>query len=93
MPAAAPTAHAEDRSDLAAHEEDAIDALAELHSEHYRGATRPQRFIDAITDRLGRPWAVIALGFAIVLWTALTVAVTKGGVDSRYSGAWSRRSQ
>lgn len=87
MPESASMARSEDRSDLAAHEKDAIDALADLHSEHYSGATGPQRLIDAITDRLGRPWGVIALGLVIVLWTALTVALTKGGVEQP-SFAW-----
>ena len=85
MPASAP--HQDDRSDLAAHEEDSIDALADLHSEHYRHATTAQRFIDAITDQLGRPWAVIALGAVVVLWAALTAWTTKGGVEQP-SFAW-----
>jgi uncharacterized membrane protein len=78
MPA---TASSEDNADLAAHERAAIDALDELHSEHYRRATTAQRVIDTITDRLGRPWAVTILCAVVVLWSGLTLWTTKGGIE------------
>lgn len=81
MPKSAPTARQEGRSDLAAHEQAAIDALADLHAEHYSGATGAQRAVDKFIDHLGRPWAVFALVVVIVLWSGLTLWLTKGGVE------------
>jgi len=87
MPPSAPTRRQDEPSDLAAHEEDSIDALAELHHEHHRRTTTAQRVIDTITDHLGRPWGFIALAAVVALWAGLTAWVTRGGVEQP-SFAW-----
>ena len=86
-PQSRPTARHDNRSGLAAHEEDSVNALADLHNEHHRRTTPAQRAIDTITDHLGRPWGFIALGAVVALWAGLTAWTTKGGVEQP-SFAW-----
>ena len=87
MPPSAPPRRQAEPSDLAAHEEDSIDALADLHDEHHRRTTTAQHVIDTITDHLGRPWGFIALVAVVALWAGLTAWVTKGSVEHP-SFAW-----
>ena len=87
MPPSAPPRRQAEPSDLSAHEEDSIDALADLHDEHHRRTTTAQRVSDTITDHLGRPSGCLALAAVVALWAGLTAWVTKGGVEHP-SFAW-----
>lgn len=72
---------------LADHEAESVEAVANFHRDHYRRASRLQRSIDAITERLGRPAAVIALLAVIVLWAGFAAWRGAGRVDQP-SFAW-----
>ena len=55
--------------DLSEHVAESVDTVAEFHREHFRQATGVQRAIDAVTDRLGRPSALMGLLIALAAWT------------------------
>ncbi len=64
-----------------------VEAVARFHREHYRRATGLQRTIDAVTDRLGRPAAVIVLLIVTGFWAGLAAWRGGGRVDQP-SFAW-----
>ncbi len=64
-----------------------VEAVARFHRERYRRATGLQRSIDAVTDRLGRPAAVIVLLIVTGFWAGLAVWRGGGRVDQP-SFAW-----
>ncbi len=64
-------------ADLADHVAESVEAVASFHREHYRSATDAQRAIDAVTDRLGSPAAVVVLVAVVAAWAGL--AVWRGG--------------
>jgi uncharacterized membrane protein len=72
---------------LADHVVESVESVASFHREHYRRSTAPQRIIDALTDHLGRPAAVIVLLAAIGLWAGLAAWRGDGRVDQP-SFAW-----
>ena len=72
---------------LAEHVAQTVESVADFHRQHYRGASRLQRVIDSITERLGRPSAVIALAVVIGLWAGLATWRGDGRVDQP-SFAW-----
>lgn len=74
-------------ADLADHVAESVEAVASFHRQHYRGASGLQRAIDAITDRLGRPAAVIVLVMAVLAWAGLAAWRGGGRVDQP-SFAW-----
>ena len=55
---------------LPAHIETTIQAIAQLHAEHYKTATALQRTVDRLTSIIGRPSFVGGLTAAVVLWCA-----------------------
>lgn len=73
--------------DLANHVAESVEAVAEFHRDHYRNASGLQRTIDAVTDRLGRPAAVIVLVLAVSAWAGLAAWRGGGRVDQP-SFAW-----
>ena len=73
-------APSDDQVQLADHEEQSIDAIADLHREHYRSASPLQRALDAVTDRLGRPLLVVAIILTLGGWIAIAEATGHGGV-------------
>jgi uncharacterized membrane protein len=64
-----------------------VESVADFHRQHYRGASRLQRAIDGITERLGRPSAVIVLAVALGFWAGLAAWRGDGRVDQP-SFAW-----
>ena len=72
---------------LAEHVAQTVESVAAFHREHYRGASRLQRAIDGITERLGRPAAVIVLAVVIGVWAGLAAWRGDGRVDQP-SFAW-----
>jgi uncharacterized membrane protein len=65
---------------LAEHEEQSVDAIAEFHREHYRSASALQRALDSVTDRLGRPVLVMAVILGVAVWIAVARLSGHGGV-------------
>ena len=57
------------------HIEDTVEAIAQLHSDHYEQSTPQQKVIDRLTARAGRPEFVIALTLIVVAWVVLTVVL------------------
>ena len=66
---------------LSDHVAESVDVVAEFHAEHHRGATPLQRAIDAVTNQLGRPTALIAIIVVLAIWAGLALRVAGGGVD------------
>lgn len=83
----APGPSAQAEGGVTDHVAESVEAVANFHHEHYRGASNLQRGIDAITDRLGRPSAVIVLTFILVGWGAYAASRGGGRVDQP-SFAW-----
>lgn len=79
-----PDAPADERGDPI---DDSIEAVASFHREHYRRANGLQRGIDAITERLGRPAAVLVLVLVVGTWTGLAAWRGGGRVDQPWF-AW-----
>lgn len=75
------------KSGLADHVAESVEAVADFHRDHYRSASAPQRAIDAVTDRLGRPAAVFVLLMAIAAWAGFA-AWRGGGEVDQPSFAW-----
>lgn len=50
--------------------EETVEALARLHQDHHKGASRLQRAIDGVTDLLGRPVAMVVLVIGVAAWIA-----------------------
>lgn len=65
---------------LPAHIEDTVQAIARLHTEHYRRATPLQRTIDRLTASAGRPRFVAIVTVAVVGWVALNELMLLFGV-------------
>lgn len=72
---------------VADHVAQSVEAVAEFHREHYRRATGLQRVIDAATERLGRPCAVIVLVAIVAAWAGFAAWRGDGRVDQP-SFAW-----
>lgn len=53
---------------LPAHIENTIQAIAQLHAEHYRKATALQRIVDRMTSTIGRPGFIAGLTLAVLVW-------------------------
>ena len=68
-------------SGLAGHEEESIEQIAALHVEHHRSASRLQRAIDWVTDKLGRPTVVAAVLIGLAGWFASAFAASDGHVE------------
>jgi len=75
------------QGDLDDHVVQSVEAVADFHREHYRGASGLQKVIDATTERLGRPWAVIVLTAIVGIWAGLAAWRGGGRVDQP-SFAW-----
>ncbi len=60
---------------LPAHIEDTVQAIAQLHADHYEQSTPLQKVIDRLTARAGRPEFVAALTLIVVAWVALNVTL------------------
>lgn len=75
------------KAGLADHVAESVESVASFHREHYRRASGLQRTIDSITDRLGRPAAVIVLIVVICIWAGLAAWRGDGRVDQP-SFAW-----
>ncbi|MEO6362883.1 MAG: DUF1003 domain-containing protein [Caldimonas sp.] len=60
---------------LPAHIEETVQAIAQLHADHYEQSTPLQKVIDRLTARAGRPEFVAALTLIVVAWMALNVTL------------------
>ncbi|WP_293902383.1 DUF1003 domain-containing protein [Phenylobacterium sp.] len=74
-------AEGEGAAGLSDHVARSVETVAEFHRQHYRRASRPQRAIDAVTNRLGRPAALIAVVAILGIWAGLAMAMAGGRVD------------
>ena len=62
-----------DGSAISDHHVDSIDALAEFHLAHYRGATALQKAIDRLTGLVGTPEVLIVLAAGVAIWMGVIV--------------------
>ena len=53
---------------LPAHIESTIQAIAQLHSEHYQKSVPLQRIVDRMTSAIGRPGFIAGLTVAMLVW-------------------------
>jgi uncharacterized membrane protein len=58
---------------LPPHIEETIRAIADLHADHHRQATRLQRTVDRLTALVGQPRFIVGLTAAVLFWTGLNV--------------------
>ncbi len=64
---------------------DVADPLSAFHLDHYRGASRLQRWVDRVTALIGRPLALVIVAAGLGLWAGLILIA---GPDGRDSFAW-----
>jgi len=64
---------------LPAHIEQTVQAIARLHVEHRRGATRLQRAVDGLTRAFGRPRFAGLLSLFILGWLGVNIALPAFG--------------
>lgn len=53
---------------LPAHIDHTVQALVDLHAEHYKGATPFQRAADRLTARVGRPRSLVLISIGVASW-------------------------
>ncbi|MHB1206235.1 MAG: DUF1003 domain-containing protein [Rhodospirillaceae bacterium] len=66
---------------LPAHMEESVQAIAKLYAAHEDAATGAQRFINRLTDLLGRPLTVAALTIAVAGWIWVNAAAIHRGTE------------
>jgi uncharacterized membrane protein len=59
--------------------EEKVQAISDLHAEHYRKATPVQRRLEGVLAKLSHPVLLAMLSCAIVAWIVLNLAVTWAG--------------
>jgi uncharacterized membrane protein len=57
------------------HAEEAIEAIADLEREAQEAISKPQRWIENVTQRLGRPATFYAVVVFVVLWIGVNVVL------------------
>jgi uncharacterized membrane protein len=68
--------------DPSGHIEQSVESIAAFHRDHYQGASKLQRVMDAATDRLGRPAFVAALLLGFGLWIIVSLQTTRGHTEN-----------
>lgn len=66
---------------LPPHVEDTVQAIAELHAQHYEQSHPLQKLIDQSTARAGQPWVVLTLTGAVLAWVGLNLSLIALGLD------------
>ena len=69
----------QNRPSLPAHIADTVQAIAEVHAEHYQRTTRLQRLVASITAAVGRPMFALGLTLIVVAWIATNLALACAG--------------
>lgn len=64
---------------LPAHIEDTVEAIAQLHAEHYEQSTPLQKVVDRVTAKAGRPEFVAVLTVVGLLWVVLNLLMAMMG--------------
>ena len=64
---------------LPAHIEDTVRAIAQLHADHYKGASQLQRVVDRSTAAVGQPRFVGVLTAVVLGWIAFNMAAVWWG--------------
>jgi uncharacterized membrane protein len=64
---------------LPAHVEKTVQAIAELHLDHFRQATRVQRAVDRMTKVVGRPTSIGLLTLCLISWIGLNLVLKFSG--------------
>ena len=67
-------------SDLPRHVETTVETIANLHADHETSANRSERVVDAITNRLGRPFTSLVLLAFCGLWIGVNVLLRALGL-------------
>ena len=66
--------------DIPDHVEKAVRSVAQLHSDHQGGATRPQRWVNRATAFISRPWFIVLVGIGVTVWIATNLAASGLGL-------------
>jgi uncharacterized membrane protein len=64
---------------LPAHIEATVQAIAEVHLQHQRGATPLQRAVDKVTSVVARPRFILAMTVAIAAWVTMNLMLAARG--------------
>jgi uncharacterized membrane protein len=56
-----------------------LQAISELHAQHYRTGTRVQRLLDGVVAKLSHPALLIVLTVAIAAWVSVNLALVWAG--------------
>jgi uncharacterized membrane protein len=67
---------------LPTHIEDTVRAIAELHRQHHRGSTPFQRFVDRLTEIVGRTRFLAFMTTALVGWIVINMFGPKAGLPA-----------
>jgi uncharacterized membrane protein len=62
------------------HVETTLQQMAEMHADHLRRASRLQRFSDAATSLIGRPWVAVGVLGGVALWIGLNFLASRLGM-------------
>jgi uncharacterized membrane protein len=61
------------------HTEESIEAVADLERDATEAMSRHQRWIENVTNRLGRPMTVYIIGAFVVIWVAVNLVMQQSG--------------
>ena len=74
-------------STLADHVSETVDEITAFHQAHHDSASSLQRWMDAVTDRLGRPGLVALVFLGVAAWIAAALALS-GSDPARPAFTW-----
>jgi uncharacterized membrane protein len=60
------------------HQEEAIEAVADLERDAQQAISRPQRWIETVTARIGRPFTFYSVVGFVAVWIAINLIVQSG---------------
>lgn len=66
--------------DIPDHVNKAVRSVAQLHSDHQGGATRPQRWVNRTTVFMARPWFIVLVGIGVTIWIAANLVASRLGL-------------
>lgn len=73
------TRAAEEPDQLDGHVAETVDAIAEVHREHYREASWLQRASDAFVGVIGRPGVILGFFAAVLAWIGINLWLARAG--------------
>lgn len=68
-------------ADFPEHIDHAVRSVTQLHADHHRRATTPQRAINRISALMGRPWFIAVVAIGAALWVLANLIAGRLGVE------------